>query len=181
MSMLSHSSRWTAGLLATTLALATLVPAAQADRGGSWVRYKHGGSDRSARVVRYDRAPQRVYVQRSSSVGPALVGFLGGLVVGSAIHSHPVNASAAVDYNYWDPYCHRSYASRDAYYSHSRYAHHPRLVRVIEVDSGDCVRSEEYCDGRWYERAPNFRASYDQRSYEDQRSYDDRCDEDWDN
>ena len=175
MKSLSHSSRWTAGLLAATLALVTLVPAAQADRGGSWVRYKRGGPDRGARVVRNECAPERVYVQRSSSVGPALVGFIGGLVVGSAIHSHPVYASTTVDYNYWDPYCHRSYSSRDAYYDHCRYAHHPRLVRVIEVDSGDCVRSEEYCDGRWCERAPNFRASYYQGSY------DDRGDEDWDN
>lgn len=188
MKSLTRSSRWTAGLITAALLVATLVPVAQADRGGSWIRYKRGGPSYTSRVVRYDYAPRRVYVEHSSSIAPALIGFIGGLVVGSSVHSHPVYVSEAPEcvysppvcappppeYEYWDPYCHESFVSLDAYSRHAWHEGHPRMVRVIEVGRGDCVRSMIYEDGRWCDRAPNFQVSWSQ-------GCDDRDDEDWRN
>lgn len=173
MNLSNRSMRWTAAALAASLTLGGFAPAALADRGGR-VRYKYRGPACNTSTVQYNCAPSRVYIERRSSVAPALVGFLGGLVVGSALHSHPTYASVSVGNDYWDPYCHESFASLDAYYGHVRHVHHPRVVRVIEVRSGDCLRSYEWDDGRWCERDPYFQARWS--SY---RS-DEGCDEDWD-
>ncbi len=168
-------SRWAAALLAATLCLPVLAPAASADRGGAWIRYKRGPSCGPG-VVRYDYAPSRgYYVERHSSIAPALVGFIGGLVVGSAIHSQPACPPTPAEY-YWDPYDHERFASLDAYYSHARYCHHPRVVRVIVASSGECVGSYEYVGGRWCERDPYYVGDWRHDRYGDENDQDG----DWD-
>src|SRR5439155_21363118 len=75
-------TRFTRGIqlaLAGTLAAASLASPAAADH---WRRYKH--DPRFAHFV-YAPVRERVYISRSSCGSPALAGFVGGLVIGSAI------------------------------------------------------------------------------------------------
>ena len=147
-------TRFTRGIqlaLAGTLAAASLASPAAADH---WRRYKH-----DPRFAHFAYAPvrERVYISRSSCGVPAFAGFVGGLVIGSAIaHAAapppPVYCAPAPVYTYYDPYCDRRYDSLDECASHfHHYSCHPRVVQVIEVDSGRCVGERYWIHGRWYD------------------------------
>ncbi len=139
------------GALATTL----VAPVAEAghDRGRHR-RWKH------VREVRCDVRPAPVshvtYVHRHSDAGPIPAGIVGGLVLGAALS----NAQPAVhaSYSYWDPYCEVSYGSLERARSHFRGCDHPRVVRVIEVRSGDYVRDLCWRDSAWREYHGEWRA-----------------------
>jgi hypothetical protein len=136
-------ARWIAGPLTAVLLVSAVAPAAHAghDRGR---RYKHEKSRYVHRVVTRCESPGSVYVVRRSSAGPAVAGFLGGLFLGATLaHAAPAG------YFYHDPYCDRRFASLEVYRSHLRRHHHPRIVRVIDIDSGECVRTSRYHDGHW--------------------------------
>ncbi|HJQ65583.1 MAG TPA: hypothetical protein VJ816_04360 [Gemmatimonadales bacterium] len=128
-------TRWMAVVLVVAMMTALVAPAAMADRGR---RYK-GGYHRSNH-----RSHGSVYVVRRSSAGPAIAGFLGGLFLGAALaHAAPAG------YAYYDPYCEERFVSLEIYRTHLHRHHHPRVIRVIEVDGGSYVRSYRYDDGRW--------------------------------
>lgn len=134
--------RWMAGLLVAAVVLATVAPAAQADHSRGR-RYKGGYGPPV--VTRY-HSPGSVYIVRRSSAGPAIAGFLGGLFLGATL------AHAAPDgYVYHDPYCDEDFVSLEIYRTHLHRYHHPRIVRVIERDNGECVRTYRYWDGGWRE------------------------------
>ena len=144
-----------AGLLLAALAVSAVAPVAEANQG-SWRRYK--SDPREVRVVRHDYAPRReVEYRSSSSAGPALAGFIGGLALAAILnHSSQSYEYAQApppepDYYYYDPYSHERYASLEIYYSNTRHCDHPRIVRMIDARSGECVRT--YCrdHGRWAE------------------------------
>jgi hypothetical protein len=153
--MLKHR-RWLASVLIAAMSVAILAPTADAGHKGR--RYKgsgnRGGDYRETgvvrqvyapvRTVRYVRSPHSTYVVRRSSAGPVIAGFLGGLFLGAAIAN-----AAPVGYEYYDSYCDESFATLEIYHSHLRHHRHPRIVRVIEADSGHCVRSYRYDDGSW--------------------------------
>ena len=140
-----RTMRWMTGALVTAMVLATVAPAAQAEHR-RYSRYKGGCNTRV--VTRY-YSPGSVYVVRRSSAGPAIAGFLGGLFLGATL------AHAAPDgFVYNDPYCDESFVSLEIYGAHLRHHHHPRIVRVIERDSGDCVHTWLYRDGDWHDWDP---------------------------
>ena len=136
-------TRWMAGLLFVAIVTASVAPAAQADhRRGR--RYKWAGPGYTTRVVTRYQSPGSVYIVRRSSAGPAIAGFLGGLFLGATLaHAAPAG------FSYYDPYCDERFVSLEVYRGHLYHHHHPRIVRVIELDSGDCVRSYRYRDGDW--------------------------------
>ena len=151
MKKVSSPRGWAAGILLTALALGALAPAADAGQGrGNGHRRYRGNEDR---YVRAGYPVRRVVVQHhSDNLGPALVGFIGGLVVGSAIHSHPVYASAPPpECDYYDSYCDERFSSMSDYDYHLRNHHHPRVVLVVNINSGECVGGRRWHDGRWYE------------------------------
>lgn len=147
MKTLESHKRWMAGLMVAALSLALIAPAAQAHTARHH-RYK-GPVVREKRIVRYRPAPRRVvYIHRHDSVIPVLASFLGGLVIGAAV----AHADDPGDYVYYDPYCRHRFVSLDAYlddYSMHRY-HHPRVVQVISIRTGECVDSYRYHEGYWY-------------------------------
>ena len=104
-------------------------------------------SDSVVRVVH--RGPY--FIERHSDAG-TLVGFIGGLVVGSILSSTPPPAPPPPAYEYYDPYCHRHFVTVEAYDEHLCYHRHPRSVEVIEVHSGRCVDTMDWRDGRWCSR-----------------------------
>jgi hypothetical protein len=97
------------------LALTTFAPAAEAGhghgrgRGNGNVRYKGRGND--TRVV----YRQRVIHRSDSGLGPAIIGFIGGVAVGSAIsNSHDRYYDRDDDRGYRDrDYRDRDYRDRD--------------------------------------------------------------------
>ncbi len=123
-------------LLAVALAVVTLAPVAQADRGH--VRYR-GSEHRTVVIERH-----------SSAVGPALFGFIGGLVLGSVITSASQQYArpVAADYEYYDPYCDRYFASFRDYDRHLDRYDHPRRLMVMARD-GRCVVRYEDEGSRW--------------------------------
>jgi len=149
--------RWLAGLVLAALVATTIAPAAYAAP-----RYK--GGQKHVRSVRYERhrpqpvvryvptRPHRIhqharYHRYHDGRGLA---FLGGFVLGTVIS----NAAYANPYFYADPYCDVRFSSLDAYRAHLRYHHHPAVVHVIEVRSGDWVDSYRCDDGgswRYYD------------------------------
>ena len=134
-------TRWMTAALVAAIVLATVAPAAQADR-----RHRRYKGDRSyhTRVVTRQHGSGSVYIVRRSSAGPAIAGFLGGLFLGATL------AHAAPDgYLYHDPYCDQRFVSLEIYRSHLRQHHHPRVIRVLERDSGECVNTWHYRDGDW--------------------------------
>jgi hypothetical protein len=143
---------WISGLLLAAFAIGVLAPVAEAGKGSR--RYKHHSSKyyRSG----YDRcSPTRVVeIHRSSSAGPAIAGFIGGLVLGTAISraSEPEPyyrpAVREREYDYYDPYCDDHFASLVSYRRHA-YHRHPTIVRVIEIDTGRCVHVYRYQRGGW--------------------------------
>ena len=137
----SMGSRALRALLIAALATATLAPAAAA--GAGRVRYKIVPRGHAPHVLRVGhRHP--VFIERHSDVG-AMVGFLGGLVVGSVLS----NAPPPPAYAYFDPYCHERFAAIEAYEAHLDRHRHPCRVEVIEVHSGRCVDTWCWRDGRW--------------------------------
>ncbi len=140
----NRTMRWTTGVLVAAITLATVAPAAQADRRDR--RYKGRDDRHSTRVVTHHHGPSSVYVVRRSDAGPAIAGFLGGLFLGATL------AHAAPDgFFYHDPYCDRRFVSLEIYRTHLRRHHHPRVVRVIERDSGHCLHTWQYRDGGWHD------------------------------
>ena len=158
-----------AGLLLAALTVSALAPAAEANHG--WRKYKYGNGDgcgygygrpRYVRVVRQDCAPRR-YVEfhsSSSSAGPAIAGFIGGVALATILNHHSShdcdNGYAQAPppepaYYYYDPYGQDRYASLDAYYQENRHCGHPQIVQMIDARSGECERT--YCRerGRWVE------------------------------
>ena len=151
--------RWMIGVLLVAVLAATIAPAAQADR--RYRRYKNARPSYSTRVVTRCQSPGSVYIVRRSGAGPAIAGFLGGLFLGATLaHAAPAG------FSYYDPYCDERFVSLEVYGTHLHRHHHPRIVRVIELDSGDCVRSYRYQDGDW-------------RDWHDEDRNEDR-DENWD-
>ena len=143
----SIGSRCLATLLLVALASASLAPVALADRGHGRARYGRTDGPGFVRVVH--RGPY--FVERHSDAG-AIVGFLGGLVVGSILSSTQPLPPPPPAYEYYDPYCHRRFATVEAYDEHLDYHRHPRSAEVIEVHSGRCVDTLEWRDGGWCSR-----------------------------
>src|SRR5262245_17982588 len=118
------------GITALLLAIAIVTSfASLAEANHGWRRYK--GAPRQVRVVHrvyrpaYDCAPHGSYTVWRSGSGAAIAGFVGGLFLGATL----ANAAPA-GYAYWDPYCHRSFASLEIYDSHCRGYHHAHSVNV---------------------------------------------------
>jgi hypothetical protein len=137
-------------LLPALLATAALAPVAQAGHGHGRVRYKgagpYDGGPRMARVVRHPP----FYFEHHSGAGPAIAGFLGGLVLGTVLaNAQPAPPPGTT---YFDPYCDQRFVSLDLYGEHFCHHHHPRVIRVIEVRSGRCVDTYGWRDGRWTSR-----------------------------
>ncbi len=139
----SIGNRTLATLLLVAVASASLAPTALADRG------RHGRMGRPGIVRVVHRGPY--FVERHSEAG-ALVGFLGGLVVGSILSSASNTTPPHPAYEYYDPFCRRSFTGVGAYGRHLDTCRHPREVEVIEVDGGRCVDTLEWRDGRWWSR-----------------------------
>ena len=144
MNALHKSNRWVAGLVLATLAVAFLSPAAYAGHGR---RYKRTASYCPPPARHVHHAPRVVYYERSSNAAPLFAGLIGGLVIGAALaHATP----PPPDHYYWDPWCHARFGSVALYHSHVRHHHHPRVLRVISVESGDYLDTWRWNDGGWY-------------------------------
>ena len=140
------------GVILAALVATTMAPAAEAGRRhkerskpvyAPW-HQKH----RPERVVRYVyRGPRVVQHYHRYDGGHSGLAFLGGLVLGAVITN--AHASHADPYFYADPYCDVRFSSLDAYHSHLRYQHHPRIVHVISVSSGDWVDSYAWYGSGW--------------------------------
>jgi hypothetical protein len=187
MKLHTNAQRWiTGGVLAAVLAT-TLVPVAEA-KGHGRGRYKGGhGYGQSYPVRTYYRAPSSVYYVRQSNAGAVIGGFIGGLFLGATL----ANAAPA-GYTYYDPYANHTFVSLTAYDNYYRVHRfrHPRVVRVIEVRSGACVREYQYGDQGWSDDGyrgnqgdgyPDDRYYQDDRAYpRDGGNYDGRGDQNWD-
>lgn len=139
----NHRRGITALLLAITI-ITSFASLAEAGRGRGR-RYR--GVHQPVRVVRhvyrpaYDRAPHGSYTVWRSGSGAAIAGFVGGLFLGATL----ANAAPA-GYAYWDPYCHRSFASLEIYDGHCRARHHQHSVNVIEIPDGYSWDDYHVCD-----------------------------------
>ena len=142
-------------LLLVALASAALAPAALAD---GRARYKRGRPAGHGVVRVVHRGP--TFIERHSDAG-ALVGFIGGLVVGSILSSTPPPPPPPPAYEYYDPYCHRHFVTVEAYDEHLCTHRHPRTIEVIEVHSGRCVDTLDWRDDRWCGRDDH--AGYEER------------------
>ena len=155
-------SRWSRGVMivlgVAALAASFASPAA-ADNGR---RYKgHGGyhDNGGSRAVQHGYASPGwgyAYSSGRSCGAPAFAGFIGGLIVGTALaHAapppHAYCAPVAVNY-YYDPYCHQRFSSLDAYGDHLDYYRHPAYVQVMDGNSGRCVGERYWQNGRWRDR-----------------------------
>jgi hypothetical protein len=137
------------GLVLAAFAVAALSPAAQAAHR----RYKGEPAYYPPPAARHvQHAPRRVvYVERHSDAAPLFAGLIGGLVIGSILaQSGPPAHAVAPAYYYWDPWCHERFASLAIYRSHVHRHYHPRVVRVISVESGDCVDTYHWHGGDWH-------------------------------
>jgi hypothetical protein len=142
----SIGNRALTALLLAALAGAALAPDALADGPG---RHPHGRpAFRERHVTRVvHRGPY--FIERHSDAG-AIVGFLGGLVVGSILASAPPAPPPA--YDYYDPYCDERFLTIEAYDEHLCGHRHPRSVEVVEVHGGRYVATLDWRDGRWCNR-----------------------------
>lgn len=134
--------RWMAGALLAALVTAVLAPAVQADHKKKR-RYKYVVPVRETRGVTHYHSPRSVYVVRRSSAGPVIAGFLGGVFLGATL----ANAAPA-GFTYYDPYCDQRFVSLEVYGTHLHRHHHPGIVRVIEVESGDCLHTYYWKEGK---------------------------------
>lgn len=126
--------------------------------------YRHKSRDRHRHYSR-DRV---VYRDRGSDLGPALVGFVGGLIVGSAVSNHG-HAHAGARYAYYDPYCERSYATLHAGVGHFRGCDHPRVIRQVEVRTKRVVKTYHYENSGW--SSCGHDAGYHDDYYDDDYAY----------
>ena len=135
------------GLALAAFAIAALSPAAQAEHR----RYKGEPADYPPPAARHvQHAPRVVYVERHSDAAPLLAGLIGGLVIGSVLaQSGPPAPAVEPAYYYWDPYCHERFTSFAIYRAHVHRHYHPRVVRVISMDSGECVDTVHWSGGDW--------------------------------
>lgn len=148
--------RWMAAAGAAVVVLATFAPAADAARAR---RHKGPGSSITTRVVTHGHGPGSVYVVRRSGAGPAIAGFLGGLFLGATL-SH----AAPAGFVYHDPFCDQGFVSLEIYRTHLRHHRHPRIVRVLARDSGDCLRMCYYRNGTWHDWDEH---DWDEREWDD--------------
>lgn len=169
------------GVAAFTLAilsLTTVAPAVEAGGRGKGRRWK--GEYSSCEAPRhYSRhARSRVVHRRSSDAGPLLAGLIGGIAIGAAIsnrdgytkeryYGRDYDYDRDCDreysrgykrgyrhgsrYAYYDTHCDRRFASLDACGSHMRSCDGPKVVQVVNVESGRCVDHARYASGRWQE------------------------------
>jgi hypothetical protein len=97
---------------------------------------------RSYRTYRGGYAPYGTYtVWRRSGSGAVFAGFVGGLFLGATLAN-----ACPVGFAYYDPYCHESFLTLSAYYSHCNHHHHARTIRVIEIADGYDYDDYHYCD-----------------------------------
>jgi len=156
------------GVVLAALIATTVAPAAQADRGrhdrgrdrGKQVYAPGHQKNRKQRVVRH-RGPERLvryvyggprvverhYYSHRHRDGHPGIAFLGGLILGAVISN--AHAAHADHYFYADPYCDARFSSLDAYYAHTRYHEHPRVVHVVEIRTGNWVDSYTWHRGGW--------------------------------
>jgi len=183
-------SRGIPTLLVAAFAVTAAVPAQAAHddvrfKGSSSAGGWHGGGGFHA----YRGGWGRPVYREHSGVGPAIGGFIGGLVLGSVLtHSNDtyyppppptrvIYRERVVEpaYRYYDPYCGEEFSSLDAYRDHAGHARHPLVARVIDVRSGDCVDTYCWKDGGW---RSGYGPDYDCRQYrDDDRHYDNRDDD----
>jgi len=140
------------GVVLAALIATTMAPAAEAahrrhkeHKERSKPVYAPWRQSRPEHVVRYVYRGPRVVRHYHRHDGHSGLAFLGGLVLGAVIS----NAAHADHYFYADPYCDARFSSLDAYHAHLRYHHHPRIVHVIEVGSGDWVDSYTWYGDGW--------------------------------
>jgi len=154
--MNSKTQRFARILTSAALSLALATPAFAGHgrgHGDKWRRYD--GYSAPAYVTRTCAAP-RVYVHESSCGAPVLAGFVGGLILGAAVHAQYTPAYYAPppppppSYYYYDPYCDVRYGSFDSCQPHFHGCDHPRVIQVISVSSGDCVGTYYWGQGRWH-------------------------------
>jgi len=136
-------TRWITTALVALMTVSLAAPA-----------FAHG---RRFKGVRTRGPVQRVVVhERSGGAAPVLAGLIGGFILGAAVtsnaqpvvvHERVVHRPVHV-YRYYDPYEDVWFDSLDACeFGHHR--HHPRIVYVIDVNSGRHVRSLRFTEGRW--------------------------------
>jgi hypothetical protein len=160
-------SRGIPALLVAAFAVTGVVPAQAAHedvrfKGSS--SYSHGGWSGGGGYHAYRGGWGRpYYVREHSGVGPAIGGFIGGLVLGSVLtHANDtyyppppptrvIYRERVVEpaYRYYDPYCGEEFSSLDAYREHACHVGHPQVARVIDARSGDCVDTYCWKDGGW--------------------------------
>ena len=161
MNLFNRHTGWLSMALVAVMTLVTIAPAAEAgngngrgrghdrdrwedrgdrhDRGDRWKNRRYRGRDR---IVRQVYVPRRDYryrdygrrhryaeyrVVRRSDAGPVIAGFIGGLFLGATL----ANAAPA-GYEYYDPYCHKSYNTLSSYHGHLANCNHENTVRVRE-------------------------------------------------
>ena len=147
MKTLFNLRRRVTSLVLAVFAVTALSPAAHAEH--RWRRYKGEPSYGRPPVRHVHYAPRRVvYFERHSDAVPLFAGLIGGLVIGSAL-AHASAPAVEPAYYYWDPWCHERFASLAIYRSHFYHHHHPRVVRVISVETGDCMDTYCWHDGDW--------------------------------
>src|SRR5437867_9097692 len=81
MKLNTQSHRMIAGLLLATLAMSAFAPSAFAGHGRGGQKARRGGYGNA----RGGYSPQYVVERHSSSAGPAIAGFIGGLAVGTIL------------------------------------------------------------------------------------------------
>ena len=139
--------KWTTAMLLAAFATTALSPAAHAAHR----RYK-GAGYYSPPPASYGYAPRRVvYIERHSDAAPLFAGLIGGIVIGSVLAQNRAPAPAvAPAYYYWDPYNHVRYEALPVYDSRYCYHEHPRVLRVVSVDTGECVDTYHWHHGDWH-------------------------------
>ena len=204
MSIRIIASRWTAAIALSAMSLAALAPMAHAGHGRG-----HGGKWRNIDPYsgwKVKREASRVVVRERehSSLGPALAGLVGGLVIGAAIsHAAPVqervyyrdqpacdhsgysNGYDTVDSYYYDPYTEQRFASLDACGPRYRGSDHATIILLIDARSGRCLDRYAYGNGGWREyrgaRYSDYRVANDYRGDRgrgyDRRGHGDHCDD----
>lgn len=152
----STSRRLIAAALLGAFSLIAVAPqsASAAKNHGPWIRYKQPAHGRPAQQHNYRRYESR----GSGSAGPAIAGFIGGLVVGSAIRHEPARRyhepaycpPPRRSYSYGDPYSHERFQSLSAYDNHwRRHRGGARIVLVFESGRSECVNRLHYSNGQY--------------------------------
>jgi hypothetical protein len=123
------------------LLTASLTPLAEAShRGTRYAPERRVVVRPWTRSIRARVAPRGSYAIWRSGSGPVVAGFLGGLFLGATItHAAPQG------FVYWDPYCHRSFASLELYDAHCS-GRHGGVIQVVEAEPGCDLRDSEVGD-----------------------------------